>query len=165
MCNTYTDTLTARRLEWIRTLESGTYRQGRGSLFLQSVNYGDDWDTEAPGEVVPGTQQFCCLGVARDVPTGGEWSSPIMDDESDMKADNLWVADYYGIPEKLRYYLMGMNDGDEVTLLDEPLRSGERYALVRAVAQLGSRIRYSHQKHDFLFIARFLRKVWGLTGA
>lgn len=164
MCDIDTDTLTARRLQWIRSLEGDTYRQGRGSLFRQDVVESDDWGSEQPGEVVPGTQEFCCLGVARDVPTGGEWSSPIRVEEFDERVDNLWVADYYGIPEKLRYYLMGMNDGDEVTLLHKRDSRDDEYALVRAAAQVGSRIRCSRQRHDFPFIARFLRKVWGLTG-
>ena len=142
--------LKIRRITWIRALEDGSYDQGSGQLFRQDGHWEGEFDYEGDFLPDPDTATFCCLGVARDVPTVGEWSAVITRVDSDDQRDYEWVSDYYGISDHLKRYLMSMNDGEKL--------SNEQ-----GTEDEWKWIRHSTASRDFKFIARFLRKVWGLS--
>jgi hypothetical protein len=142
-----TDTLTRDRLAWIETLESGRFDQGHGALLTQVTEgyYDDELDEYI--ETVPEreTPSYCCIGVARKV-ADPMWLDGFTGEDWDENDDYEYVVVRLDISDKLKYHLIAMNDGDMV-------QADERRVL-RSMRAPG---------RDFEFIARFLRKVWGLT--
>ena len=124
------DALTARRLDWIRELETGDRNQTTGLLCQIRKN-------------VP---SYCCLGVARDVETPGYFQGEDFKYSFNEEMDYDFVREYYEFDVKMMDHLIAMNDGSEIIGDYGVIRVGNHSA-----------------KRDFKFIARFLRKVWGLT--
>lgn len=151
---TDTTPMRERRLNYLRQLENGDYWQANGALFKQDVIYNysayDDVETR---EVLPDTESYCCLGVARKV-ADTQWLMGTELNQSDSNDDYILVRNLYGISSPLQSYLMAMNDGGGVSKPLPPKNGTTKYKTIRT-GGLPAR--------DFRFIARFLRKVWRLT--
>lgn len=136
------DALTEERLRWIHALESGNYHKGIGALRSSQAE-----DADTPG--------YCCIGVwCADSETplippldeGGEAIFAGVDVHwNRVDGYQFWRSAVQATPV-LEDYLIAMNDGTP-SLGD--VRTGRQY----------------HARRSHPFIARFLRKVWGLTDA
>jgi hypothetical protein len=119
------DDLTARRLELIRTLESGRFPKARLMLYRRADNVGH-------------VRGYCCIGVGLRI-------QGVRPDRLNRELDTDYnrFCDLYDTTMLLRDWLTSMNDGSR-----RPLRK---------------HIFGNERSHPF--IARCLRKVWGLTDA
>lgn len=129
-----TDTaLLERRARLIDTLRAGTYDKATGSLCV----FEDEWDEGLEEYVVTGVEGYCCIGVA--LKSEFDISDKRLGEDDSDDYDEFMAK--YEISERVKDWLVSMNDGDP--------RPGKSVS--------GNREIRTHP-----FIARFLEILWAL---
>lgn len=131
-----TGPIKSRVMKFIKALESGKYKQGRGAL--------------AKRDGPRGKFDFCCLGVACEVAkaNGCEVSVKLSDDKTRRLYDDM-----SGVMPRSVQKWYGFKGRDPFLLVDE-----ERNLYVRATTANDIR-KYDIRKYDFAKIAKLFRET------
>ena len=138
-----------RRELLIRELRSGNWKKGVRKL----VEFGESYNRDVRGYVTDLRKtSFCCIGVACRL-LGIKTRT--LNYESDVHY--LAFRSNYGVTDKQKFYLMGMNDGKSVKWSDDPKHLGSFMVGAPVIRAKGA------PERDFTFIARFLEIMWGMS--
>jgi hypothetical protein len=138
-----------RRQRLIRELRSGSYLKGTGKL----VTIPERYNREVRGYVADYENPcYCCIGLGCSL-LG--FPARLLQLEHDRFYSGFMLD--YGITDKQKYYLMGMNDGNSVKWSEDSKHQG-------SYMTNAPRIRSGDAPdREFPFIARFLEIMWGMS--
>lgn len=128
--------LKANRLAWIEALESGRFRQTKGTLRRES-------ETQVSNPI-----GFCCLGVACEISQAGEWHGSEyhigelpdnFDSECDEQSNYINIGDGE-LPSNFRQLVLQLTAEEEIKLIDMN----------------------DKEEKNFHEIAEYLRTLWNL---